>query len=334
MKAIVCTKYGAPDVLQPREVEKPTPRDNEALIRIYATTVETGDCEMRRFQIPILYWLFLRIIMGLIKPRKNTILGQQLAGEIESVGKDVKRFKKGDKVYATTGIGFSAYAEYICLPEDQQGMSGVMAIMPTNMNFEEAAGVPVGGLNSLHFLSKAKIQADEKVLIYGTSGSIGTFAVQLARHFGAEVTGVCSTSKVELVKSLGADKVIDYTKEDFTKNGQTYDVIFDTIGKSPFSHGLKSLKDNGRYLLANPTLFQQIKGLWISMTRGKKVIFEIADEKAEDLTYLKELIEKGKLTSVIDRCYPLEQMVEAHRYVEEGHKKGNVIVTVGHSHNI
>ena len=334
MKAIVCTKYGPPDVLRLKELEKPIPRDNEVLIKIYATTVETGDCEMRRFQIPILYWLFLRIMMGLIKPRKNTILGQQLAGEVESVGKDVKRFKKGDKVYATTGIGFSAYAEYVCLPEEQQGMAGVMAIMPTTMNYEQAAAVPVGGLNSLHFLSKAKIQTGEKILIYGTSGSIGTFAVQLARHFGAEVTGVCSTSKMELVKSLGADKVIDYTKEDFTKNGQTYDVIFDTIGKSPFSYGLKSLKDNGRYLLANPTLLQQIKGIWISMTSSKKVIFEIANEKAEDLTYLKELIEKGKLTTVIERRYPLEQMVEAHRYVEEGHKKGNVIVTVEQSHSI
>ena len=333
MKAIVCTKYGAPDVLQLKELEKPTPRDNEALIKIYATTVETGDCEMRRFQIPILYWLFLRIMMGLIKPRKNTILGQQLAGEVESVGKDVKRFKKGDKVYATTGIGFSAYAEYICLPEELQGMGGVMAIMPTNMNYEQAAAVPVGGLNSLHFLRKAKIQSGEKILIYGTSGSIGTFAVQLAKHFGADVTGVCSTSKMELVKSLGADKVIDYTKEDFTKSGQIYDVIFDTIGKSPFSHSLKSLKSNGRYLLANPTLFQQIRGLWISMTSSKKVIFEIANEKAEDLTYLKELVEKGKITTVIDRRYPLEQMVEAHRYVEEGHKKGNVIITMEQSHS-
>jgi 2-desacetyl-2-hydroxyethyl bacteriochlorophyllide A dehydrogenase len=325
MKAIVFTKYGSPDVLQLKEVEKPTPKDNEVLIRIYATTVTAGDCELRRFEMPILFWLPIRIYMGIIKPRIK-ILGQELSGEIESVGKEVTQFKKGDQVFAPADARFGAYAEYKCLSS-----KNVMAIKPTNMTYDEAAGVPVGGLNALHFLRKANIQSGQKVLIYGATGSIGTFAVQLARYFGAEVTGVCSTPNLELVKSLGAEKVIDYTKEDFSKNGETYDVIFDAVGKSSFSRSIRSLKKKGYYLLANPGLSETVRGLWTSMTSSKKVIIALASYRMEDLVFLKGLIEAGNIKSVIDRRYPLEQMAEAHKYVEKGQKTGNVVITLEHN---
>ncbi len=322
MKAMVWTDYGPPEVLQLQEVDKPVPRDNEVLIRILATTVETGDCEARRYQIHNYLWLPLRLYFGLIKPRIK-ILGQQLAGVVESTGKEVKLFKAGDPVFAPIGAGFGAYAEYRCLPEDAS-----VALKPANMSYEEAAAVPVGGLNALHFLRRGNIQPGEKVLIYGSTGSIGAFAVQLARVFGADVTAVCGTSNIELVKSLGADKVIDYTQEDFTRNGETYDVIFDTIGKSPFSRSKDLLQQNGRYLLANPTLREQLRGLWTSLTSNQQVISLVASYRTDDLIFLKRLIEDGKLKSVIDRSYPLEQIVEAHRYVEKGHKKGNVVITL------
>ena len=322
MKAIVFTKYGSPDVLQLKEVEKPTPKDNEVLIRIYATTVTAGDCEIRRFEMPILFWLPIRLYMGIIKPRIK-ILGQELAGEIESVGKAVTLFKKGDQVFAATDARFGAYAEYKCLPG-----AHVMTTKPTNMTYDEAAGVPVGGLNALHFLRKGNVQSGRKVLIYGATGSIGTFAVQLAKHFGAEVIGVCSTPNLELVKSLGADKVIDYTKEDFSQKGETYDVIFDTVGKSSFSRSKRSLKKKGFYLLANPGLSQTVRGLWTSITSDKKVIIALARYRTGDLVFLKELIEAGKVKSVIDRRYPMEQISEAHRYVEKGQKTGNVVITL------
>jgi len=324
MKAIVWTKYGPPDVLQLKEVEKPIIKDDEVLIKVHATTVTAGDSEIRSFKVPILFRPLMRIWLGLRKPRKKT-LGMELAGEIESIGKDVKLFSKGDQVFAATGFGLGAYAEYKCLPED-----GVLALKPANMTYEEAAAVPTGGLNALHFLRKGNIRSGQKVLINGSGGSIGTFAVQIAKSFGAEVTGVDSTRKLDMVRSIGADHVIDYTQEDFTKSGETYDVIFDVVGKSSFSHSLRSLKQNGRYLLANPGLSQMIRGIWTSMISSKKVIIGPASEKTEDLVFLKELIEAGKIKSVIDRRYPLEQIADAHNYVDKGHKKGNVVITLAH----
>ena len=329
MKAVVWTKYGPPDVLQLREVEKPTPKDNEVLIKIYATTVTAGDCEQRSLKLPIRYRLLLRLFIGLRKPKRITILGLELAGEIEAVGKDVELFKEGDQVFAATGfIGMGTCAEYICLPEEPEG--GVLAIKPANMTYAEATPVPVGGLEALHHLRQGNIQSGEKVLINGAGGTIGTFAVQLAKFFGAEVTGVDSTEKLDMLRSIGADKVIDYTQEDFTKSGETYDFILNVVKKSSFSGSIRSLKQNGRYLIADPGLTQMVRGRWASKKNGKKVLFGAAHPKTEDLLYLKELIEAGKIKSVIDRRYPLEQTAEAHRYVETGQKKGHVVITLNH----
>jgi NADPH:quinone reductase-like Zn-dependent oxidoreductase len=319
MKAIVCTKYGPPDVLQLKEVEKPAPKDNEVLIRVYATTVTAVDCTFRK-GAPFIG----RFFTGLIRP-KNPIQGTELAGE-------VKLFKEGDQVFGTTGPGYGAYSEYICLPEE----GATLAIKPANMTYEEAVGCD-GILTALPFLrDKGNIQSGQKVLINGASGSVGTAAVQLAKYFGAEVTGVCSTANLKLVKSLGADKVIDYTKEDFTKTGQTYDIIFDTVGKSSFSRCKSSLEQKGIYLEAalTPAIIPQM--LWTSMIGSKKAMIAFTglrpvSERTKDLIFLKELIEAGKIKSVIDRRYPLEQIAEAHRYVEKGHKKGNVIITLEHN---
>lgn len=322
MKAIVSTAYGSPDVLQLREVERPAPRDDEVLIRIHAATVTAGDCEIRSFKFPLLFWIPLRIGLGLIRPRRP-ILGQELAGEIEAAGKDVSRFRQGDRIFAVTGLRFGAYAEYTCLPD-----TCAMVTIPANMTYEEAATIPTGGLNALHFLRKANVQSGQTVLINGAAGSIGTIAVQLAKYFGAEVTGVDSTEKLAMLRSIGADHVIDYTQEDFTRSGLTYDVIFDVVGKSSFSRSIEALKPNGRYVLGNPRVGQMVRGVWIGLTSSKKVVFQMAGQNIEDLVFLRGLIEAGRIRAVIDRTYPLERVAEAHRYVEKGLKKGNVVITV------
>jgi len=330
MKAIVWTKYGGPDVLQLKEVEKPTPKDDQVLIKIYATTVTAGDVELRSLNLPLLIGLPLRIWIGFRKPKENTIPGTELAGEIEAVGKEVKRLKEGDQVFGSAGMGFRANAEYICLPEEPGEMEGGVAIKPSNMTYQEAATVPFGGRDALHFIRLGKIQSGDKVLINGAGGSIGTFAVQLAKYYGAEVTAVDSTAKLEMLRSVGADQVVDYTQEDFTQNGETYDVIFDVVGKMSFSSSKRSIKPNGTYLLANPRLSQMVHGLWTRMTSNKKVIMQTASPTIADLIFLRNLIEEGKLTTVIDRDYPLEETADAHRYVETGAKKGNVVITVEH----
>lgn len=307
MKAVVATQYGGPDVLQLKEVQKPTPKDNELLIKVHATTVTAGDIRMRSFSVPPLLWLPARLTLGLTKP-KHPIYGMELAGDVESVGKDVTRFKVGDTVFASTLAGnFGAYAEYKCMPE-----RGMVAKKPANLSYEEAAAVPIGATTALRLLRQGLTPANgrgQTVMIYGASGSVGTYAIQLARYFGADVTGVCSTPNLEMVKFLGADHVIDYTKEDFSSSEDRYDVIFDTVGKFPKSKSPKSLTANGSFVT-------------IAKLDSK--------ESIENLVFIKELIEAGEIKVVIDRCYPLELMAEAHRYVEAGHKKGNVVIKVEH----
>ncbi|MHA2224847.1 MAG: NAD(P)-dependent alcohol dehydrogenase [Candidatus Hodarchaeales archaeon] len=308
MKAIVYEKYGDPEVLQLREIDKPVPKDNEVLIRIYATTVIFGDAKARSGggNFPSLYWFAIRILFGLRGPRKK-ILGHEFSGQIESVGKEVTLFKKGDQVFGSTGMDSGTYAEYKCLPED-----GLLTLKPTNITYDEAAAIPVGGLTALSHMRKGNIQPEQKVLIYGASGSVGTYAVQLAKFFGAEVTGVCSTRNLELVKSLGATKVIDYTKEDFTESGEKFHLIFDAVNKSSSSGRKRVLEKNGRFISVMGSI----------------------NETTEELIFLAELCKEGKIKVAIDRRYPLEQMVEAHAYVDKGHKKGNVVITVEHNNKI
>ena len=319
MKAIVFERYGPPDVLQLKEIEKPVPKGNEVRIKIHATSVTKYDCWVRSNTAPPGFGLLMRIVSG--RKPKQPILGTEFAGEIEEVGNDVTRFKVGDLVYGYPGMNLGAYAEYICLPE------GAVALKPANATCEEAATVLQGSLTALYFLRKANIQHGDKVLIFGASGGVGEYAVQLGKHhFGAEVTGVCSSSKMHFVQSLGADHVIDYTQEDFTQNGQVYDVIFDTVGKTSISRTKKSLTENGSYLLATFGLPMLVQLLWLSKTSNQNFEFGALKEKTEDLIFLKELIEAGAIKTIIDRRYPLEQAAEAHLYVETGHKKGNVVL--------
>jgi len=317
MKAAVYTKYGAPEVLQLREVEKPTPKNNEILLRIKATAVNSGDV-----RLPKADPFAIRFIFGLTKPKIN-ILGVVFSGEVESLGKDVKLFKVGDHVFGHTDMSFGSYAEYKCLPENAS-----IALKPAIISHKEAAVIPFGGVTALHFIKKAMIKPGQKVLIVGASGAVGSAAVQLAKSLGAIVTGVCSTANIPLVKSIGADKVIDYTNEDFAQNGEKYDVIFDTVKTISVSQSIKSLDKNGVMILSAAGMSEMLQGLWISMTSSKKVMTGVISHQAADINFLKELIEADKLKPVIDRTYSLEQMAEAHAYVEKGHKKGNVAIEV------
>jgi NADPH:quinone reductase-like Zn-dependent oxidoreductase len=307
MKAVVYEKYGPPEVLQLKEVEKPMPKDDEVLIKNYATTVHIGDTRMRGFRVPKKHWLPMRLFLGVTKP-KRTILGMEVSGIIESVGKDVKEFKKGDEVFALTGFGGGGYAEYSSVTAiNGDEKKGMVVLKPSNISFEDAAAVPAGALTALLHMQKVNVQKGKKILIYGASGSVGTYAVQIAKYYGGEVTGVCSTSNLELVKSIGADKVIDYTKEDFTKSGEVYDIVFDAVYKISKSKCKNILKKDGIFDSSHSKIPQPTE---------------------KDLIFLKELIEKDKLRPVIDRTYPMEQIVEAHRYVDKGHKKGNVVIKI------
>lgn len=336
MKALVYTQYGSPDVLQLKEVAKPTPKDNEVLVKIHATSVNYGDLLARKFSkissqefnMPLPFWFLARIMFGINKP-KNPILGSEFAGEIESVGTAVQQFKPGDQVFGYRGQRLGCYAEYVCMPGDDE-----IALKPSPMTYAEAAVVPYGAITALNLLRKGSIQSGHKVLINGASGSIGLAAVQLASSYGAEVTGVCSTPRMELVKALGAEKVIDYTREDFTQNGETYDLIFDVLGRSSFARCRSVLKPNGRYLLASFKMQQLLQMLWTSRFSGQKVICALSPEKTGDLPAIKELIEEGKLQAAIDACFPLEQAAEAHRYAEAGHKKGHIAITVEHTNQV
>ncbi|MFN8420627.1 MAG: NAD(P)-dependent alcohol dehydrogenase [Anaerolineae bacterium] len=323
MKAIVATNYGSPEVLKLTEVANPVPNDNEVLVKIHATTVTAGDARVRSFIVPRSAWLPARLTLGLTKPRK-AIPGMVLAGEVAAVGTKVTRLKVGDQVYAYDITRLSTYAEYAVVPE-----ASALALKPVSSSFEDAAAIPFGAITALYFLRKGKIRSGQRVLIYGASGAVGTAAVQLARHFGATVTAVTSTSNIDMVKSLGADRVIDYTSEDFTSRAETYDIIFDTVGKSSLADCLRVLKDKGIYLQAVAGPAQLIQMAWASMTSGKTLIGGTAVPTTEDLQEITRLVEAGQFRAVIDRCYPLEQMVEAHRYVDQGHKKGNVVITVG-----
>jgi len=323
MKAIVYHRFGSPDMLKLEEVEKPTPGDNELLVRVTTTTVTAGDTRMRSFTVPLSFWLPARIALGFRRP-KLPILGMELAGEVEAVGRNVTRYRPGDRVFASTGEhGFGAYAEYKCLPQ-----AGVVAKIVNGLSAEEAVTIPVGARTALYFLRAATILPGQKVLIYGASGSVGTFAVQLARYFGAEVTGVCSAANLELVRSLGAQRVIDYNATDFAANGARYDVVFDTVGKASLSACMRVLNQGGVYLQAVPAPGISLRMRWAAFTGGKRAVGGGPPPDVADMVYLRELMEEGHIRPVIDRRYRMDEIVEAHRYVDTGRKRGNVLVTV------
>ena len=324
MKAIVYERYGPPEVLELKEVAKPTPKDNEVLIKTHATTVTSADWRVRSLNVPAGFGLIMRLVFGVSKPRQP-ILGSELAGVIESVGKDVSKFKVGDQVFAFSDASLGCHAEYKCMPQD-----GAVVLKPPSLSYDEAAALSFGGTTALDFLRRGKLQSGEKALVNGASGGVGTAAVQLAKHFGADVTGVCSTANMELVRSLGAGQVIDYTKEDFTQNGETYDVIVDTVGTAPYSRSKDSLKAGGRLLMILAGLPDMLQIPWVSMTSSKKVIAGPVAVRAEDLRFLAGLAQAGEFKPVIDRRYPFEQVAEAHRYVDTGRKKGNVVITLEH----
>lgn len=324
MRAIVYEEYGPPEVLQLKEVEKPTPKDNEVLIRTQVATVTSGDGRVRSLNVPFGFGLIMRLVFGISRP-KQPILGSELAGVIETVGKDVNKLKVGDLVFAFSDAAMGCHAEYKCMAED-----GAVVPKPSSLTFEEAAALSFGGTTALDFLRRAKLQSGESVLVNGASGAVGTAAVQLAKHFGAIVTGVCSSANVELVRSLGATHVIDYTQQDFTRNGETYDVIVDTVGTAQFSRSKASLKEGGRLLMVLADLPEMLRAPWVSMTSSKKVIAGPATVRVEDLRFLAGLAEAGAFKPVIDRRYTFEQIAEAHSYVDTGRKKGNVIITLGH----
>ena len=325
MRAIVCTGYGPPDVLQLRDVVKPVPKDNEVLVRIRATTVSAADCELRRFDFAPCIWVPIRLAFGIRRPRQP-VLGQELAGDVESVGTEVRALRKGDRVFAATGIGLGAYAEYICLSENAR--TGTITTMPANLSYEEAAAVPYGGGEAWQFLRKANIRSGQRVLVNGAGGSFGTFAVQLAKILGAHVTAVDSAPKLEMLRAIGADRVIDYAQEDFTDSLETYDVIFDVVRGTPSARMVRSLTESGCLLMANPGFLQIVRAKWAARRSKKRVSFAASSGTSEDLAYLRGLVEAGRLRPVIDRRFPLEQMVEAHRYAETGQKLGNVVVVV------
>lgn len=323
MKAVIWTKYGPPDVLQLREIPQPTPKENELLIKVRAATAFAGDCELRRLALPLPLRIALRLFVGLTRPKRVTILGQELAGEVEAVGAAVTTFKKGDAIFGTTGLRFGAYAQYACLPA-----AGAIAHKPEQVSFEEAAAIPTGGTEAGHYLRVGQIQAGEKILINGAGGSIGTFVVQLAKQYGAEVTAVDHGTKLAMLREIGADRVIDYTREDFATRSERYDLIFDSVGKKSFFRSLRALKPNGRYLLASPNPTTRFLGRWVTRLSGKRVIIEQVTPTSADLTQLAEMVAAGTLNVVIDKRFPLAETAAAHRYVETGQKKGHVIITV------
>ncbi len=325
MKAVVCTAYGPPEVLELREVAKPVPRNDEVLVRIHATTASTADCELRRFDFAPWIWLPMRLAFGIRRPRRP-ILGQELAGEVEAVGKDVTSLTRGDRVFATTGIGLGAYAEYICLRENAP--TGAIATMPSNLSYEEAAAVPYGGSEALGFLRKGNVGSGQSILVNGAGGSFGTFAVQLAKTMGAHVTAVDSAPKLDMLRAIGADRVVDYAQEDFTAGSETYDVIFDVVRNTPSGRMVGSLNENGCLLMANPGFLQTVRAKWASRGSAKRVSIAGSGGTREELIHLRDLLEAGTLRPVIGRVFPMEQMVEAHRYAESGQKLGNVVVTV------